>query len=59
METIENLLERIRLALADRKLNKVAEQTGLHENTVRAIASGDNTNPTLETVQKLAKYLWG
>jgi transcriptional regulator with XRE-family HTH domain len=53
------LLEKIRLALADRKLDKVAAQTGLHENTVRAIASGKNTNPTLATVEKLAAYLFG
>ena len=50
------LLEKIRLALADRKLDKVAAQTGLHENTVRSIASGKNTNPTIATVEKLAAF---
>lgn len=53
------VLEKIKLALADRNLSKVAAQTGLHENTVRAIASGKNTNPTLETVEKLLSYLFG
>ena len=54
-----DLLEKIRLALADRKLDKVAAQTGLHENTVRAIAKGLNKNPTLATLEKLAAYLFG
>ena len=51
-------LERIRRALADRNLAKVAAQTGLHENTIRAIAAGKNTNPTLYTLDKLIDYLF-
>jgi len=51
-------MERIRRALADRNLTKVAIQTGLHENTIRAIASGKNTNPTLATLDKLIDYLF-
>jgi DNA-binding Xre family transcriptional regulator len=51
-------LERIRRALADRNLAKVAAQTGLHENTIRAIAAGKNTNPTLQTLDKLIDYLF-
>jgi len=43
--------------LSDRNLAKVAAQTGLHENTIRAIASGKNTNPTLATLDKLIEYL--
>jgi len=50
-------LERIRRMLSDRNLAKVAAQTGLHENTIRAIASGKNTNPTLATLDKLIEYL--
>ena len=50
-------LERIRRMLADRNLAKVAAQTGLHENTIRAIASGKNINPTLTTLDKLIEYL--
>lgn len=50
-------LERIRRMLADRNLAKVAVQTGLHENTIRAIASGKNVNPTLTTLDKLIEYL--
>jgi DNA-binding Xre family transcriptional regulator len=51
-------LERIRRALSDRNLAKVAAQTGLHENTIRAIAAGKNTNPTLQTLDKLIDYLF-
>lgn len=51
-------LERIKAALADRKMDKVAEATGLHENTIRAIANGTNKNPTLQTINKLTKYLF-
>lgn len=53
------LLRKIRDALSDRKLDIVAVKTGLHENTVRAIATGKNTNPTLSTIQKLHDYLFG
>ena len=58
MENNDFPLERIRRALADRNLAKVAAQTGLHENTVRAIAAGKNTNPTLQTLEKLIDYLF-
>ena len=51
------LLEKIRAALADRRLARVAAETGLHENTLRAIANGKNQNPSLETVAKLVAYL--
>jgi transcriptional regulator with XRE-family HTH domain len=59
MENIDIFpMERIRRALADRNLTKVAIQTGLHENTIRAIASGKNINPTLATLDKLIDYLF-
>jgi DNA-binding phage protein len=58
MEYQDYPLERIRRALADRNLAKVATQTGLHENTIRAIAAGKNTNPTLQTLEKLIDYLF-
>jgi transcriptional regulator with XRE-family HTH domain len=56
--TIENQLERIRMALDDRNLSKVAAATGLHENTVRNIAKGKGGMPTLVTIEKLADYLF-
>lgn len=43
--------------LADRNLVVVSKKTKLHVNTVRAIASGRNKNPTEETLEKLLKYL--
>lgn len=55
----EDLLTRVRDALSDRNLSRVAAATGLHENTVRAIANGKNKNPTFETLQRLSTYLFG
>jgi len=52
-------MERIRFALNDRNLAKVAASTGLHENTIRSIASGKNTNPHMATFEKLVQYLFG
>ena len=52
-------LERSRRALTDRNLSKVAIATGLHENTIRAIASGKNSNPQMATFKKLVEYLFG
>lgn len=59
LSAYDEQLEKIRLALADRKLDKVALQTGLHENTVRAIFNKKNPTPSLTTIEKLSKYLWG
>lgn len=58
MELSDITMEKVRRALADRNLAKVAAQTGLHENTIRAIASGKNTNPTIATFEKLVDYLF-
>lgn len=55
---IESQLERIRIALDDRNLSKVAAATGLHENTVRNIAKRKSGTPTLATIEKLANYLF-
>ena len=59
MQTLNEQLQRIKIALSDRNLSKVATQTALHENTVRAIASGKNVNPSIETIKKLSEYLFG
>jgi len=56
---VDDPLEKIKKALADRNLARVAAATQLHENTVRAIASGKNTNPTFETISRLTAYLFG
>lgn len=51
------ILDEVRRLLADRRLDKVAAATGLHRDTIRAIRDGENTNPTLATLQKLYDYL--
>lgn len=58
-EEYAKLLHKVTEALVDRNLSKVARSVGLHENTVRHIASGKNKNPTLETLENLADYLFG
>jgi transcriptional regulator with XRE-family HTH domain len=57
-KTLEEQMSRIRKALEDRNLSKVAEATGLHENTVRNIAKGRGEMPTLATIEKLGDYLF-
>jgi hypothetical protein len=52
-------LDEIRQGLQDRRLSMVADATGLHYNTVRAISAGENKNPTHETMQRLVDYLKG
>lgn len=58
-EAMDVQLGRIRTALDDRNLVKVAEATGLHENTVRNIAKGRGEAPSLATIEKLGNYLFG
>lgn len=55
---MEGQLARIRAALDDRNLSKVASATGLHENTVRNIAKGRGEMPALATIEKLGNYLF-
>ncbi len=50
-------LEEIRLALADRRLDRVSEATGVHANTLYAIRSGANRNPSYRTLKALSDYL--
>lgn len=58
-DAYEELHEKVIASLNDRNLSKVARLAGLHENTVRAIASGKNKKPAIETLEKLADYLFG
>jgi transcriptional regulator with XRE-family HTH domain len=57
-QTMEEQLARIRTALDDRNLSKVAAATGLHENTVRNIARGRGEAPSLATIEKIGNYLF-
>jgi transcriptional regulator with XRE-family HTH domain len=58
METYDELLERVKKALEGKYLTFIAEKTGLHYNTIWKLAQG-KTKPSEETLQKLAKYLFG
>lgn len=52
-------LDKIRDLLTDRRLNMVAEATGIHRNTLTGIRSGKIDNPSYDTVRKLSAYLGG
>lgn len=52
------LYRRIREELLAHRLADVARATGLHENTVRGIATGRNDNPTLSTLLILSAHLF-
>lgn len=57
----ETDLEYVVRQLADRKgqLLGISIDTRVAYSTIRSIASGENTNPTLKTLDKLVKYLKG
>ena len=50
-------LQEIRSRLQSCKLTEVAEATGLHYNTVYAVAKYENCNPTFRTIQAVTEYL--
>lgn len=50
-------LDEIILRLEDRRLQRVAEATGLSYQTLRTIVNGENKNPTLSTIKALEDYL--
>lgn len=50
-------IDKIKLLLADRRLDVVSKRTGLHRNTLSAIRDGRHENPTYETIRKLSEYL--
>jgi transcriptional regulator with XRE-family HTH domain len=52
-------LEQLRAALDDRNVEKVSERTGIHRNTIGAIRSGANSNPSYVTLKVLSDYLTG
>lgn len=56
-KTFDEQMERIKVAMADRNMRKVAEATGLHENTVYNILSG-KTKPSDATLAVLNAYLF-
>jgi len=50
-------LQDIQDALADRRIDKVSEATGLHPNTIRDVRDNPRANPTWRTVSALSAYL--
>ena len=50
-------LQEIREALSDRMPTKVAEATGVHYNTIRALRDNPDANPTLKVLVALSTYL--
>ena len=56
---IAGQVAKIRAALKDRMFSRVAEATGLHVNTVRKLAKEDSSNFSLNTIEKLERYLFG
>ncbi len=52
-------LDQIVHLLGDRRIDVVAEKTGIHRNTISKIKSGENENPTYYVLQKLSDYLEG
>ena len=49
-------LVQIRALLQDRRLQMVAEATGLHENTIRQIRNDETANPTYKVMVALSEY---
>lgn len=52
-------IHQIRDALKDRRLDVVANATGLHRNTVSGIRTGKMQNPSYAAVKALSDYLQG
>ena len=50
-------LEQIVASLQDRRLDIVAQATGVHPNTLRAIRQGKQTNPTYSVLKAINDYL--
>lgn len=50
-------LGEIRDALQDRRVDKVADATGMHYNTVREVRDNENANPTWRVMKALNDYL--
>lgn len=50
-------LEQIKQALRDRRPGIVAEETGLHVNTVRDVRDNPDANPTYKVLKALSDYL--
>lgn len=52
-------LPSIRDALKDRRLQVVADATGIHYNTLKNIRDNPKANPTWEVLRAVSDYLGG
>ncbi len=50
-------LEQIKEGLADKRLYKVAEITGLSYPTLKKLADGQNSNYTMSTIKSVSDYI--
>jgi hypothetical protein len=50
-------LDKIKLLLQDRRLNLIAEATGVHINTIRDVRDNPDANPTYKVLVALSNYL--
>ena len=53
---MQDLLNKIREQLKDRRLCVIQKETGIHASTLARIRDGDTDNPTWATMQKLKEY---
>lgn len=50
-------LDKIVLALKDKRLDVVEDATGVHRNTLTGLRDGWNQNPTYRVIKALSDYL--
>lgn len=50
-------LSEIKTGLADKRLYKVAEITGLSYPTLKKLADGENSNYTMSTIKSVSDYI--
>jgi len=49
-------LEKLKDKLSDRNLTVLSNRIGLSYGTLRSIARGENKNPTIQNLEKIARY---
>lgn len=54
---VRGQIDKIKAALQDRNLRRVARATGLHHNTLGNLMKGGKT-PSVKTIEALQKYLF-
>lgn len=52
-------LEEVRELLQDRRIDVVADATGLHYSTVQEVRAGKSEKPSYQTIKALSDYFEG